>query len=297
MDMLTAHNVAERFKILQDHICSELEKLDGVGLFQEDLWKRPEGGGGRTRIINGQHIVKGGVNFSHVHGVMPETIAKGLGLEPNQFSATGVSIVLHARNPFVPIIHMNVRYFETDTGSWWFGGGIDLTPLIVIEEDAVSFHQGLKEVCDQYEEGAYAEFKEWADNYFYIPHRNETRGVGGIFFDRLGQQNERTKTDIFNYVVNVGESFYDLYSDIFIKRFQTEYSEEHIKWQRLRRGRYVEFNLVYDRGTKFGLQTNGRIESILMSLPPQVEYRYDYRPSKEFELTTQSFLKKGISWI
>ena len=297
MDIVTQQSIIDWFKGLQDDICSSLEELDGEGKFREDKWERPEGGGGRTRIIQGQHIEKGGVNFSAVHGTMPEVIAKGLGLPANQFVATGVSIVLHPRNPMVPIIHMNVRYFETDQGHWWFGGGIDLTPHIIFDEDAREFHTGLKKACDGLYPEAYADYKEWADNYFYIPHRNETRGIGGIFFDRVNSDLGFKRLDCWRFVQSVGSSFVPIYSSIFNKRHEMPYTQEQKTWQQIRRGRYVEFNLVYDRGTKFGLQTNGRIESILMSLPPQVEYHYDYKSEQDYESSTQAKLKKGIDWI
>lgn len=296
MDILTSDHIIEWFKGLQDNICASLEELDGSAKFQEDLWERPEGGGGRTRIIQGTGIEKGGVNFSAVHGTMPETIAKGLGLEPNNFLATGVSIVLHPVHPLVPIIHMNVRYFETDKGDWWFGGGIDLTPHTIYDEDAQEFHQGLKAVCDDFDREAYANYKEWADNYFYIPHRQETRGVGGIFFDRLNESYGKSKLNIWRFVQGVGQAFVPLYSSIYRRRVQEEYTDLDREWQLIRRGRYVEFNLVYDRGTKFGLQTNGRIESILMSLPPEVNYAYNYQPKTDRQQKTQELLRKGIEW-
>jgi len=297
MDIVTRQSIIDWFKGLQDNICNSLVELDGQGEFREDPWERPEGGGGRTRIIQGQHIEKGGVNFSAVHGSMPEVIAKGLGLPPNDFVATGVSIVLHPVNPMVPIIHMNVRYFETDQGHWWFGGGIDLTPHIIFDEDAREFHQRLKTACDSFYPEAYYEYKEWADNYFFIPHRDETRGIGGIFFDRINSDIGHSKLDCWRFVQFVGNSFVPIYSSIFNRRYEMPYTPEHKQWQLIRRGRYVEFNLVYDRGTKFGLQTNGRIESILMSLPPQVAYEYDYQGTQEYESRTQAKLKKGIDWI
>ena len=295
--MLTSHTIITWFKKLQDDICSSLESLDGYGTFKEDEWTRSEGGGGRTRIIQGKHIEKGGVNFSAVHGSMPKAIAKSLGLEPNEFLATGVSIVLHPCNPMMPIIHMNVRYFETNHGDWWFGGGIDLTPHIVFPEDAQRFHLGLKKACDTLTTESYSEYKEWADNYFYIPHRQETRGIGGIFFDKLNDQQGVMKSDCWNFVKAVGSSFVPLYTDIFNRRHDMSFDDAHKTWQLIRRGRYVEFNLVYDRGTKFGLQTNGRIESILMSLPPQVNYAYDYQAIQPYESSTQEWLRKGVDWI
>ena len=284
------------FKALQDKICLGLEHLDGTGKFAEDKWERPGGGGGRTRIIEGQHIEKGGVNFSAVHGSMPLRIAEALGLPPNEFLASGVSIVLHPHNPWVPIIHMNVRYFETDQGHWWFGGGIDATPHIIIPEQAIHFHQSLKEACDVLSTESYAEYKKWADDYFFIPHRNETRGIGGIFFDRLDESKGFDRGTIWEFVKAVGDTFLPAYEQLFKPNFEKEYSEAHKNWQYVRRGRYVEFNLVYDRGTKFGLQTAGRIESILMSLPPVANWKYNYKPSS-FETKTEIQFQLKIQTI
>ena len=292
--MLDSDQIITHFKQLQDNIREGLEQLDG-NQFHEDKWERPEGGGGRTRILEGNVIEKGGVNFSAVHGDMPENIASALKLPTNKFLATGVSIVLHPINPFVPIIHMNVRYFETNVDKWWFGGGIDLTPHYVNESDASFFHQQLKSVCDKHDSSYYPKFKQWADDYFYIKHRQETRGIGGIFFDRLSGDN---KEDYWNYVIDVGNSFLPTYLELANRNKELPYEVKHQEWQRIRRGRYVEFNLVWDRGTKFGLDTNGRIESILMSLPPQANWVYEHKPiagSKEQQ--TLDKLKKGIDWI
>jgi len=289
-------SISDWFKSLQDDICAGLEDLDGIGTFHEDLWERPEGGGGRTRIITGAIIEKGGVNYSAVHGEMPEQIAKSLGLGKNEFYATGVSIVLHPVNPFVPIIHMNVRYFETTAGKSWFGGGIDLTPHYVIESDAQYFHQSLKTACDPLSDTAYAEYKKWADEYFFIRHRKETRGVGGIFFDRLEAKDASEKKANFEFVQRVGKTFLPVYFQLVLNNNHKIYSQKELAWQKLRRGRYVEFNLVWDRGTKFGLQTNGRIESILMSLPPIAHWEYNVEPD-ELEAKTQELLVKGIDWL
>jgi len=291
-------DISEWFKGLQDDICLALEQGDGQGKFHEDLWDRPEGGGGRTRVIQGQHIEKGGVNFSAVHGPLPEKIGKALGLSAGSFFATGVSIVLHPRNPLVPIIHMNVRYFEMSDGTWWFGGGIDLTPHYVVEAEARFFHQQLKQVCDQHHPTYYPHFKQWADDYFYVKHRKETRGIGGIFFDRLNEADGFTKTDRFAFVQAVGQVFAPTYLKLLNDNKHKSFTSEQEKWQLLRRGRYVEFNLVWDKGTKFGLDTDGRIESILMSLPPVVNWDYNVQVAEASEeAKTLALLKKGIKWV
>jgi len=286
------------FQSLQDQICKEINLLEGAEVFHEDQWERAGGGGGRSRAISGEMIEKGGVNFSAVHGEMPAKISSALGLEPNQFFATGVSIVLHPKNPMIPIIHMNVRYFETDKGDWWFGGGIDVTPHYVDEKDAIFFHKYLKERCDQYGDHWYPKFKTWADYYFFIKHRNETRGIGGIFFDRVNTKEFGTKEQCFNFVQDIGNSFVPIYKT-FAERHRNEpYTEAQQEWQYLRRSRYVEFNLVWDRGTKFGLDTNGRTESILMSMPPMAKWVYDHQVKPDsHEEKTQKLLVKGIDWI
>ncbi len=295
--MPTKETITDWFKSLQDDICEQLEAVDRMGTFKEDLWQREGGGGGRTRIINGRRIEKGGVNFSAVHGTLPEQLAKALEVKEAQFYATGVSIVLHPHNPFMPIIHMNVRYFEMSNGTWWFGGGIDLTPHYVSEEDARFFHQSLKDVCDKHHGDYYPKFKKWADDYFYVRHRQETRGIGGIFFDKLSDNENFTKQQRFDFVKDVGLAFIPIYYHLLQKNQDKSFDEEHQAWQYARRGRYVEFNLVWDRGTKFGLETNGRTESILMSLPPQANWSYNppILPNSP-EAKTLSLLKKGINW-
>ncbi len=298
--MLSKENIAEYFKTLQDNICQALEATDGKGKFQEDNWQHHSGGGGRTRVItNGNIIEKGGVNFSVVTGETSDALQKQLKLdEKADYFATGVSIVQHPVSPMVPIIHMNVRYFEMSNGISWFGGGIDLTPHYVVDEDARWFHEQLKNACDKHDADAYKKYKEWADNYFYIPHRQETRGVGGIFFDYLKPQDADEKSKTFDFVKSVGESFAPIYTHLMEKNAQIPFGEEEKTWQMLRRGRYVEFNLAWDRGTKFGLETNGRTESILMSLPPVANWVYDYKPQANSpEERTLSLLKKGIDWI
>jgi len=291
--------IAEQFRLLQDHICNRLEQVDGKGKFIEDKWNREEGGGGRTRIIrNGGVIEKGGVAFSEVFGPVSDVMKKQLGLDGSDFFASGVSIVLHPENPHVPIIHMNVRYFEMDNGTYWFGGGIDLTPHYIVPEQAKLFHQGLKEICDQYHSDFYSKFKEWADDYFFIPHRNETRGVGGIFFDHQTATESISKEQLFQFCIDLGNAFTELYAQQVEFGINRTFSDQEIKWRNLRRGRYVEFNLVHDRGTKFGLFSGGRTESILMSLPADASWEYNFEPiDGSIEKLTNSYLKKGIDWL
>jgi coproporphyrinogen III oxidase len=281
---------------LQDRICNELELLDG-SKFHEDIWERQGGGGGRTRIIQGTHIEKGGVNFSAVHGELSPQSAKAIGIEDDRFFASGISIVLHPKNPMVPIIHMNVRYFETNDRTWWFGGGIDVTPHYIDISDAREFHRLLKSVCDAHNPEYYDKYKRWADDYFYIKHRQETRGIGGIFFDKLTEPNV-TKEQGFAFLQDVGNSFIPAYKKLFFANFQKPYTDKQKDWQLLRRGRYVEFNLVWDRGTKFGLETDGRTESILMSLPTDARWIYGYKVDKDSaEQLTLALLKKGLNWV
>jgi len=295
--MLNKEQIAIYFQSLQDQICKALEEADGAGRFHQDLWQREAGGGGRTRIIQGKHIEKGGVNWSAVHGPMPEKIASALKLDGGEFFASGVSIVLHPQSPKVPIIHMNVRYFEMSNGIWWFGGGIDLTPHYIVEEDAKYFHHALKKVCDKHHSDYYPMFKKWADDYFFIKHRDETRGIGGIFFDRLSQNEDFSKEQRFEFVKDVGELFAPLYVHLLQKNKDLPFTEREKNWQLVRRGRYVEFNLVWDKGTKFGLDTNGRTESILMSLPPEVNWVYSHQVEEgSEEEKTQALLKKGVDW-
>lgn len=294
------NKVAESYKLIQDEICRGLEEADGAGKFVEELWERKGGGGGRTRIIQAGNVLeRGGVNFSAVHGTLPEPIKKSFGVEEDQFFATGVSIVIHPKNPWVPIIHMNIRYFELNEETRWFGGGIDLTPHYIDEKDAIFFHNSLKDVCDRFSPTFYPEFKAWADKYFFIKHRNETRGIGGIFYDRLTPaKTSLSYEDIFKFSEEVGRSFVSIYKELIERNKDKAFSEREKEWQLIRRGRYVEFNLVYDAGTKFGLETNGRIESILMSLPPHANWSYNFKPEPgSAEEKTLDFLKQGIDWI
>jgi coproporphyrinogen III oxidase len=302
--MICKEDISEWFGLLQDKICHELEEADGGAKFHEDKWKREEGGGGRTRIIKkGNVIEKGGVAYSAVHGPVPDFLKRELKSDISQsvsetFYATGISIVIHPFNPMVPIIHMNVRYFEISSGEKWFGGGIDLTPHYVQEADARYFHGYLKKICESFDPLCYEDFKKRADDYFFISHRNETRGIGGIFFDHLKPDVKRSFDQIFNFVKAVGESFSPLYTHFMNRNNQLPFSENEKQWQLLRRGRYVEFNLVYDRGTRFGLETNGRTESILMSLPPMASWTYNFLPGKESrEEQTLALLRKGINWV
>ncbi|WP_156309232.1 oxygen-dependent coproporphyrinogen oxidase [Sphingobacterium endophyticum] len=297
--MISKEEIAEKYKVIQNEITEALEALDGKAHFEEEIWEREGGGGGRTRVIqHGDILEKGGVNFSAVHGKLPEQIKKAFGVEEDEFFATGVSIVIHPNNPWVPIIHMNIRYFELNEEIRWFGGGIDLTPHYVDENDASYFHQELKSVCEKYSAEFYPKFKEWADNYFYIKHREETRGIGGIFYDKLTPEKAGISfQEIFDFSCDLGRLFPKVYTELVNRSRSKEYTEAEKNWQYLRRGRYVEFNLVYDAGTKFGLETNGRIESILMSLPEQANWFYNFKTeSGSKEEKTLSLLKKGISW-
>lgn len=291
--------VVAAYKQIQDDICKGLSQADGLVEYEEEIWTREGGGGGRTRIFqNGNVIEKGGVNFSAVHGNLPEAVKKSFKVDSDEFFAAGVSIVIHPSNPFVPIIHMNIRYFEMDAQTRWFGGGIDLTPHYVFDEDVHFFHKLLKDTCDEFDASFYPKFKKRADDYFFIRHREETRGVGGIFYDRLQPDNTGLDWDqLFDFSVAVGESFLPAYTALIERNRNKPFTPENQEWQYLRRSRYAEFNLVYDSGTKFGLETNGRIESILMSLPPMAKWTYNYKPSENSpEAATQARLIKGIDW-
>ena len=262
------------FRDLQDRITQSLERLDGSP-FREDLWSRGGGGGGRTRVLeNGGVFEKAGVNFSAVSGSLPEQFAAKIPLGTGTaFSAAGVSLVLHPKSPMIPTVHANFRYLEKGDAAW-FGGGTDLTPYYPFLEDAVDFHWALKSVCDRHDPQFYPKFKKWCDEYFYLKHRGETRGVGGVFFDYLEGDREK----VFAFVADLGDAFLDAYTPIVKRRLGETYTERHCQYQLYRRGRYVEFNLLYDRGTIFGLETRGRTESILMSLPPLARWVYDFKP-------------------
>lgn len=275
---------SEYFRALQDRITSRLEELDGSGRFHEDHWQREGGGGGRTRVmVEGNVFEKGGVNFSEVFGTMSEEFARQIPGEGRDFTATGISLVLHPRNPFVPTVHANFR-FLTKGGRAWFGGGADLTPYYPFRDDVIAFHRVWRRVCEAHAPLVdYRKMKEECDRYFYLTHRQEPRGVGGIFFDYL----EGDLEALFGFVREAGDAFLESYVPIVERRRDLPYNESHRRFQLVRRGRYVEFNLLYDRGTVFGLKTGGRVESILMSLPLNVRWEYDYRPepgSPESEL-------------
>jgi coproporphyrinogen III oxidase len=291
MSKVNIETVIEFLKSLQDNICSALEAADGSGQFVEDNWVRAEGGGGRTRVMtHGTVIEQGGVNFSEVSGdkLPPSASAHRPELAGRTWRACGVSLVIHPNNPHIPTSHANVRFFiaekEGEAPVWWFGGGFDLTPFYPVREDVVHWHQTAKTLCQPFGESVYDEHKKWCDEYFYLKHRDETRGVGGLFFDDL---NEWDFDTCLNYIKAVGQGFIDAYIPIMQRRKHTEFSEQQRQFQLYRRGRYVEFNLVFDRGTLFGLQSGGRTESILMSMPPLARWEYNYQPdpaSKEAEL-------------
>ena len=289
---------------LQDTIVSKLEAIDGKVKFKEDIWKRPEGGGGRTRVIeNGAIFEKGGVNISGVHGKLPDSMQKYFGVEDADFFACGLSLVLHPKNPMVPTVHANWRYFEMydkdgNIVDQWFGGGQDLTPYYLFDEDAKHFHKTCKIACDKHNSEFYPKYKARCDEYFYNTHRNEGRGLGGLFFDYCKATDTISMQNWYDFVTEVGDSFLEAYVPIVEKRKELPYTQDQRNWQEIRRGRYVEFNLVHDKGTLFGLKTNGRIESILMSLPPHVQWVYNHHPEKgsEEEKLIEA-LKNPKEWI
>lgn len=295
--------VRDYFLGLQDRICAELEELDGHGRFHEDAWDRDDGGQGITRVIsNGAVFEKGGVNFSHVFGdsLPPSASERRPDMAGRSFQAMGVSLVLHPDNPFVPTAHANFRFFiaekEGEAPEWWFGGGYDLTPYYGNEADCRHWHRTARDACQPFGEDIYPRFKQYCDEYFFIRHRNEPRGIGGLFFDDF---NEKPFEDSFAMVRSIGDSFLPAYRPIVEARRGIPWEERHKRFQAYRRGRYVEFNLIYDRGTLFGLQSRlGRVESILMSLPPQVEWIYNWHPepgTEEERLYTE-FLRPR-DWI
>jgi len=291
---------------LQDEICKELEKADSKAVFWEDLWDREGGGGGRTRVISdGDVFEKGGVNVSAVYGELPDPIKKHFDVEQGWFYATGISLVIHPLNPMVPTVHANYRFFELYRDERmkivedrWFGGGADLTPYYLWDEDAVHFHRIYNEICDRHGKELYPRFKKECDDYFYNAHRGEGRGIGGLFFDYLRKDEKHSDEDWYKFTTDTGEKFLDSYVPILKRRVKEPYNPSQRYWQEIRRGRYVEFNLIHDRGTLFGLKTKGRIESILMSLPPRVRWDYDYHPkSGTREAYVIERLKNPVDWI
>ncbi|WP_421867859.1 oxygen-dependent coproporphyrinogen oxidase [Motiliproteus sp.] len=294
--------VVDFMKQLQDRICADLEAADGQARFVEDSWTKPSGGGGRSRVMtDGAVFEKGGVNFSHVQGEnMPASAtAHRPELAGRSYQAVGVSLVMHPHNPFVPTSHANVRFFIAEKAGeapiWWFGGGFDLTPCYGFEQDCVDWHRTSKAICDRFDPAYYTNFKDWCDRYFYLKHRDEPRGVGGLFFDDLNQAGFDA---CFEFVKAVGEGYLDAYLPIVERRKAHDYTDAQKAFQRYRRGRYVEFNLVFDRGTLFGLQSGGRTESILMSMPPEVRWEYCYEPepgSEEARLT--DYFLKPRDWL
>jgi len=287
---------------LQDSICQAISDEDGTAKFRQDKWQRPEGGGGCTRYISGGQLIEGGgVNFSHVQGIkLPgSATAHRPELAGRHFQALGLSLVMHPYNPYVPTSHFNLRFFyaakESAQPVWWFGGGFDLTPYYGFDEDCIHWHQTAKKACDPFGTDVYPRYKKWCDDYFYLRHRQEPRGIGGLFFDDL---NEWNYEQCFAFVQNIGDHYLEAYLPIIKRRKNTAYGDREIAFQHYRRGRYVEFNLIYDRGTLFGLQSGGRTESILVSLPPQVNWRYNWQPepnSAEEKLYTHYLVPRD--WV
>ncbi len=293
--------VSDYLTDLQDRLCSAFEAVDGSKHFHEDQWERPEGGGGRTRVIeNGTVFEKGGVNYSYVHGdALPAAASQRRPeLAGRSFQAMGVSVVMHPVNPYVPTSHANVRFFIAEKAGqppvWWFGGGFDLTPYYPFDEDCRAWHQTAHRLCTPFGDRVYAEHKQWCDEYFYLKHRDETRGVGGLFFDDLNDWDFDT---CFDYMKAVGDGYLAAYRPIVEKRKDHAYGDPEIDFQRYRRGRYVEFNLVYDRGTLFGLQSGGRTESILMSLPAVAHWRYDWQPASGSPEARLADYLKPREWV
>lgn len=289
---------------LQNEICTAIEQVDTKAKFQEDLWKRPGGGGGRSRVIEkGSVFEKGGVSISEVFGELPAELKKNMKVEGSSFFACGLSLVIHPENPFVPTVHANYRFFEMYNKKGlaidrWFGGGTDLTPYYLFKEDAIHFHANQKQAASIHGKDLYPKFKEKCDQYFFNHHRGEARGIGGTFYDYLRPDEKRSTEDWLKFNMTMGKSFLPGYIPIVEKRKDLPYTDKHRYWQEIRRGRYVEFNLVHDRGTLFGLKTNGRTESILMSLPPRVRWDYNHHPAKGSpEAQLIEVLQKPIDWV
>lgn len=290
--------IAESYASLQGEICRTLEAADGKAKFGANRWEKEIGSGNSCVISDGAAIQKGGVNFSCVHGAYTPKMEQLLGFKASQYAVTGISSIMHPVNPLAPIIHMNVRFFSLDGQLQWFGGGIDLTPHYVDPQEATAFHRELKKICDGYHAGFYPRFKAWADDYFFLPHRNETRGVGGIFFDRLQPGDPIGFDSLFAFTRELALAYAHLYAQILAEKGALPYSPQQKEWQELRRGRYAEFNLLHDRGTKFGFDSNGNTESILVSMPPTSAWVYLHQtlPGSAEEQTLRQ-LRKGVDWI
>ncbi|MBT3562028.1 MAG: oxygen-dependent coproporphyrinogen oxidase [Flavobacteriaceae bacterium] len=288
---------------LQASVISSLEQVDGLGKFKKDSWSRIEGGGGLTMVLeNGNVFEKGGVNVSKVHGKLPESMSTMLNTKDSDFYACGISIVLHPKNPMVPTFHANLRYFELyNNGALkdrWFGGGLDLTPYYIFENDVIHFHANCKSSCDKYDLSFYNNYKKKCDEYFWNSHRNEARGVGGLFFDYCRENNEMSVDKWFSFIKEMGQCILNSYIPIVEKRKNETFNELNVNWQQIRRGRYVEFNLLHDKGTLFGLKTKGRIESILISMPPKVKWAYDFNPAKDSnEEKLVKILESPKNWV
>lgn len=290
--------VGEAYRKLQDRACTIVEKAEGSVLFSKDPWEKIIGKGNTRVMKGGDKIAKAAINYSMVSGNYSDSMAKAAGKDPGNFSATGVSSIIHPVNPYVPIIHMNVRYFEMKNGTRWFGGGIDLTPHYIDIEESRNFHKALKTLCNRFDINFYPLFKKEADNYFFLPHRQETRGIGGIFFDHKEPDNSTDFDKYFEFTKALITLYPELYVSIMEKKHSIPYGEKEILWQNYRRSRYVEFNLLYDRGTKFGLVSGGNTESILVSMPPVAAWDYNYKPEPgSNEEKTLNLLKKDIDWI
>lgn len=302
--MATKERFLRYIHALQDEICAAIEVLDGASRFREDQWERPGGGGGRSRIMQGGPVIeKGGVSVSAVHGSMPEALKEKMKAQGEQFFACGLSLVLHPRNPMAPTVHANFRYFEMYDAEGkqidgWFGGGADLTPYYLFDDDARHFHRIFKEAADRHHPDYYPRFKRQCDEYFYNHHRSEARGIGGLFFDYLRGEDASKQAHYEAFTKDMGKAFLPAYLPLLKERKDLPYTEEHRYWQEIRRGRYVEFNLVHDRGTLFGLKTQGRTESILMSLPPRVRWEYDHQPeSGSAEAALLEVLRQPKNWL
>ncbi len=297
--MIKSKHVAEIYKELQKEIVRKINIGDGGTIFSENPWTKEIGSGLTCVMKDGAVIEKAGLNFSHVNGNLNDEIRNSLQISSaEKYSATGISSIIHPNNPHIPIIHMNVRFFELDNGQCWFGGGIDLTPHYVDKEESKWFHCFLEEICNRYNSSFYCKFKKYADEYFYLKHRYEKRGVGGIFFDRLQPKDDSDFENILNFTIELTRAYAKIYCEIMDRKRHLKYTEKEKRWQNFRRGRYVEFNLIHDRGTKFGLNTNGNIESILISMPPVAGWEYNFTAeSNTKEEETLSLLRKDIDWI